>query len=167
MSLDSLLVSSIMSSDVKTENENENIMAVCKVMRDNKIGCVVVIKMQNKAKIPVGIITERDIVNILGKLTIDFRTPLSSFMSKPIISIQSNCSIRNAMQLMNSNNIRRLVVVDANNKLVGIITEKDIFRQIARNPTMVTDFVGENYPVQHREIYERFTEYMLDLLPKL
>ena len=73
----------IMTNDVKTENENENIMTVCKVMRDNNIGCVVVVEIQNKEKIPVGIITERDIVNILGKLTIDFRTPLSSFMSKP------------------------------------------------------------------------------------
>jgi CBS domain-containing protein len=136
-------------------------------MRDNNIGCVVVIKMQNKEKIPVGIITERDIVNILGKLAIDFRTPLSSFMSKPIISIQPNCSIREAIQLMNSNNIRRLVVVDTNNKLVGIITEKDIFRQIARSPSMVTDFVGENYPLEHREVYERFTGYIFDLLPKL
>jgi predicted transcriptional regulator len=167
MSLDSLLVSSVMTSDVKTENENENIMTVCKVMRDNNIGCVVVIKMQNKEKIPVGIITERDIVNILGKLAIDFRTPLSSFMIKPIISIQSNCSIREAIQLMNSNNIRRLVVIGANNKLAGIITEKGVFRQIARNPTMVTYFVGQNYPLEHREVYERFTEYMFDLLPKL
>ena len=43
----------------KTENENENIMAVCKVMHDNSIGCVVIVKIQNKEKIPVGIITER------------------------------------------------------------------------------------------------------------
>jgi CBS domain-containing protein len=68
---------------------------------------------------------------------------------------------------MNSNDIRRLVVVDTNNKMEGIITEKDIFRQIARNPTMVTDFVGENYAAQYREVYGRFTDYMADLLPKL
>jgi CBS domain-containing protein len=68
---------------------------------------------------------------------------------------------------MNSNHIRRLVVVDMNNKMVGIITEKDIFRQIARSPSMVTDFVGENYPVEYREVYGRFTDYMFDLLPKL
>ncbi|MGC1264323.1 MAG: CBS domain-containing protein [Nitrososphaeraceae archaeon] len=60
----------------KTENENENIMAVCKVMHDNSIGCVVIVKIQNKEKIPVGIITERDIISILGKQNIDFRTPL-------------------------------------------------------------------------------------------
>ena len=167
MSLDSLCVSNIMRSDVNRENEDQNIMAVCKVMHDNNIGCVVVIKIQYKEKIPVGIITERDIVNILGKLTIDFRTPLSSFMSKPIISIQLNYSIRKAIQLMNYNSIRRLVVVDMNNKMVGIITEKDIFRQIARSPSMVTDFLGENYPVEYKEVYGRFTGYMFDLLPKL
>lgn len=55
----------------------------------------------------------------------------------------------------------------SNDKLVGIITEKDIFMQIARNLTMVTDFAGQKYPVQYREVYERFTEYMFDLLPKL
>jgi len=32
---------------------------------------------------------------------------------------------------------------------------------------MVTDFVGENYILEHREVYERFTYYIFDLLPKL
>ena len=89
MSLDSVLVSNVMKTDVKTENENQNVMAVCKVMYDNDIGCVVVIKEQGKDKIPVGIITERDIVRALGKLTIFLSMPLSKFMNKPIISIQS------------------------------------------------------------------------------
>jgi predicted transcriptional regulator len=167
MSLDSLLVSSIMTKDVKTENDNQNIMAACKVMYDNNIGCVVVVKSQNKEKIPLGMLTERDIVSILGKQTIDFQKSLGSFMSKPLISIQSNCSIREAMQLMNSNHVRRLVVVDVNNKMVGIITEKDIFSQITKSPSMVTDFVGQNYPGEYKEVYSRFTEYMVDLLPKL
>jgi len=30
---------------------------------------------------------------------------------------------------------------------------------------MVTDFVGQKFPVQYREVYESFTEYMFDLLP--
>lgn len=167
MSLDSLLVSSIMSKDVKTEKDNQNIMAAFKIMYDNNIGCVVIVKSENKEKIPLGMVTERDIVSILGKQTIDFQKSLGSFMSKPLISIQSNCSIREAMQLMNYNHVRRLVVVDANYKMVGIITEKDIFSQIIKNPSMVTDFVGQNYPGEYKEVYSRFTEYMFDLLPKL
>jgi predicted transcriptional regulator len=79
VSLDSLSVSSIMNKDVKTESENQNILAASKVMRDNDIGCVVVVKVQEKEKTPVGIITERDILRILGKLTLDLLKPLSSF----------------------------------------------------------------------------------------
>lgn len=167
MSLDSLSISSIMNKEVKTESENQNVMAACKVMRDNDIGCVVVIKVQDNEKTPVGIITERDIIRIFGEMAIDFRAPLSTFMSKPIVSIQSDCSIGEAIHLMNSNRIRRLIVVDGNNRMVGIITEKDIFREIGKNPSLITGFVGENYPAQHREVYERFTEYMFDLLPKV
>lgn len=167
MSLDSLSVLSVMNKEVKTESENQNVMAACKVMRDNDIGCVVVIKVQDKEKTPVGIITERDIIRIFGKMAIDFRAPLSTFMSKPIVSIQSDCSIGEAINLMNSNRIRRLIVVDGNNRMVGIITEKDIFREIGKNPSLITGFVGENYPAEHREVYERFTEYMFDLLPKV
>jgi predicted transcriptional regulator len=167
MSLDSLLISSIMSKDVKTENENQNVMAACKVMRENNIGCVIIVRNENNDKSPIGVITERDIVNILGEQTIDFAKPLSRFMSKPLISIQSNCSIREAIRLMTSKNVRRLVVVDVNNKMTGIITEKDIFSQISKSPNMLTDFVGQNHPGEHKEVYSRFTEYMFDLLPKI
>ena len=77
-------------------------MATCKVIYDNDIGCVVVIKEQAKYKIPVGIITERDIVHALDKLTVFLSKPLSKFMSKPIISINSDQSINQAMKLMYS-----------------------------------------------------------------
>ena len=46
MSLDSLMVSSIMTHDVKTEKEDQNIMAACKVMNDNNIGCVIIVKIK-------------------------------------------------------------------------------------------------------------------------
>ena len=72
-----------------------------------------------------------------------------------------------AMQLMNINHIRRLVVVDVNSKMVGIITEKDIFKEIGKSSSMITGFVGENYPAEYREVYARFTDYMFDLLPKV
>jgi predicted transcriptional regulator len=167
MSLDSLTVSSIMTRAVKTETEDQNILAACRVMNDNNIGSVIIVKIQNKEKLPVGIITERDILRILGKLTVDLVKPLSRFMSKPIITIQSNASVREAIQVMNSNKIRRLLVVDNNNKMLGIVTEKDIFKEISKGRTLITSFIGESYPSEYREVYARFTDYMFDLLPKI
>ncbi len=49
-------------------------------------------------------------------------------MSKPIITIQSNASVIEAMQVMNSKCIRRLLVTDSDNKMLGIITEERHFQ---------------------------------------
>jgi CBS domain-containing protein len=65
--------------------------------------------------------------------------PVHELMSKPLITILSNNSIKDAIQTMQVKNIRRLVVVekeekdDDNNNMVGIITDKDIFRAIMKS----------------------------------
>jgi len=69
------------------------------------------------------------------------------------------------MQIMNSKNIRRLVVVDKDQKMVGIITLKDIFKLINRSPELITEFYGPSFPVKFSEIYEKFTEYKFDNPP--
>ena len=140
MSLDSLLVSAIMSKDVKTEVEEQDMGAVCKLMGDNDIGSVVIVKRKGKDQIPVGIVTERDIVRTLRGKTGDLKEPLSTFMSKPIITIHSNSSAREAMQLMYSNHIRRIVVVDQSDRMIGILTEKDIFRELLKKSGLIDDF---------------------------
>ena len=47
-------------------------------------------------------------------------------MSKPLITINQNSSIKEVTELMQQNDIRRLPIVDNKGKLVGIITAKDI-----------------------------------------
>lgn len=136
-------------------------------MSDNDIGSVVIVKTQDNEQIPIGIITERDIVRALGRENVDLKEPLTDFMSKPLITIQSNSSAREAMHLMNSKNIRRIIVVDSSGKMVGILTEKDIFKEISKNPNLITSFIGEKYPSEYKEVYSRFTDYMLDFVPKL
>jgi CBS domain-containing protein len=157
-----------MSTNVKKQTDDQNIMGACKIMHDYKIGCVVIVELEDPDSKPVGIITERDIVRILGELKPWlFRTPLRELMSKPIITIQSKASLREAIDMMNSHDVRRLIVVDNDSKMTGIITEKDIFKEIAKNRAVIADFLGTDYPAEHREVYERFADCMLDLLPRL
>ena len=51
-------------------------------------------------------------------------------MSKALITINQNSSIKEATDLMQQNNITRLPILDNKGKLVGIITAKDILRSI-------------------------------------
>ncbi len=140
MSLDSVKVSDIMSKDVKIQVEEQDIGAVCRLMGENDIGSVVIVKRQDKEQIPIGIVTERDIVRTLGRKAFDLNEPLTSFMSKPVITIRSSSSAREAMLMMNSNHIRRIVVVDPSNRMIGILTEKDIFRELLKKSGLLDDF---------------------------
>lgn len=167
MTSETISVSNLMNRNVQTDFEDQNIMSACNIMYANEIGSVIIVTI-NASQTPVGIITERDIVRILGKLNPDLlQTPLRMLMSKPVITIEESASINDASKIMNTKKIRRLVAVDRNNKMTGILTQKDIFRQIAKSGGLIADLLGTDYPPEHKEIYDRFGDFMSDLLPKL
>ena len=133
MSIESVPVSNIMVRNVKTAEENHSINTIAKVMSENNIGSVVIVKSNEVGGLS-GIITERDIVRIAGAAQTSSSTLLQliarDIMSKPVITIDAVSSIQDAIQSMKLNNIRRLPVVNKEGKMVGIITDKDIFRAI-------------------------------------
>lgn len=168
MNLATISVSDLMNSNVKTVNEDKNIMSACKVMHENNIGCVIVVTIAGD-ETPVGIITERDVVKILSKFNPAlFHFALWKVMSKPLVTIEPSSSINDGIKLMTDKKIRRLVVVDRNNKMIGILTQKDIFRVIEKNPSLLAELYGDNFSPSFKEIYERFSQYRFDsLVPDL
>lgn len=148
------------SKGVITEAADQNIYAACRTMRDHDIGSVVIVgKNTARNKDPVGIITERDVVRLLGTpKPASPLTSLSDVMSKPLITISINSSIKEAIETMQAKNIRRLLIVDKE-KMSGIITDKDIFRAIMNNQALTTSLSNFSPIEERRRIGEQFTEY--------
>jgi CBS domain-containing protein len=160
MSIESIPVSSFMTKDVKTETEDQNIQAVCKIMNENDIGSVVIVE-NLQGHYPIGIITERDIVHVIGSLKMELlREPLRQLVSKPLITISSNSSIKDALHTMQFKNIRRLPIVEkeGDNNLVGIITEKDVFRTIMKNQNMIPSLLNDEILLEHKSVHDQFAE---------
>ena len=167
MVIESIPVSSFMTRNVITETEDQNIQAVCKIMNENSIGSVVILKRldsnnpnRSNNKEIVGIITERDIVRIIALLQPSSLTvPIREFMSKPVITLSPNNSIKDAIQTMQLKNIRTLPVVE-NQDLQGIITEKDIFKAIMNNRTLIPDLLSSNQSLMdRRDVFDQFSDY--------
>ena len=94
------------------------------------IGSVIVLKKGE----PVGIITERDVTrNSLlptrGKKV--YERPVSRFMSHPLITVPSTTPMWKAFETMVTEKIRRLPI-ERQGRLVGIVTERDLFRWALR-----------------------------------
>jgi CBS domain-containing protein len=125
-------VSSIMTGEVITATADETIKTVCKLMYENDIGSIVIVKRTiEDANKPVGIITERDIVRQIGLSELFVvQAPIRQIMSTPLVTIGPNNPIRDAIEIMQLKNIRRLVVIDDREKMIGIITIKDALKEM-------------------------------------
>ena len=147
MSLDlSTPVSKFMTKTVITATLDQTIQTVCKIMYENNIGSVVIVKREVDGFLPIGIITERDITHALGSVELfPTQTPLRELMSTNVISIKPDSSIHDAVAIMHGNNIRRLPVINDDGKMVGIITDKHILGAIAGKNPNATAFMPKEF----------------------
>jgi CBS domain-containing protein len=150
MSLDlSTPVSKFMTKTVITATLDQTIQTVCKIMYENNIGSVVIVKREVDGFLPIGIITERDITHALGSVELfPTQTPLRELMSTNVISIKPDSSIHDAVAIMHGNNIRRLPVINDDGKMVGIITDKHILGAIAGKNPNATTFMPKGFQTE-------------------
>lgn len=128
-------ISDFMNKEVKTIPENETLKEASKLMYEGNIGSVVISKRATSAgenEAPVGILTERDIARMVGSTKFVADTKVTEVMSKQLKIVSPNAHLKDAVALMNRENIRRLPVVDYRGNMVGIITAKDILKVIMK-----------------------------------
>jgi CBS domain-containing protein len=93
------------------------------VMRDQGIGDVVVTHGPTLA----GLVTDRDIVvRALAEGLDPSGTTLESIASRELVMVEQSATVEEAVQAMRGRNLRRLLVCDADRKLVGIISLSDV-----------------------------------------
>ena len=82
-------------------------------------------------RIPIGIITERDIIfRIVAQNRGPFKVTLKEIMSSPIITIDADKSIEEATSILKNYNINRLPVLN-DGALVGLVTTEKIMRNVS------------------------------------
>jgi len=111
-----------------TVSPSETVSDVMFKLVNANIGAVVVVDDGR----PVGIITEKDVLRraILRGKDVD-ATRAKDVMSTPLRSIEADRPIKEALELMRKNNIRRLAVTK-NDALIGLVTERRLLEAIVR-----------------------------------
>jgi len=113
---------SIAKRSLVTIDEDASVASAAKLMGERDLGSLVV----TRKGLPVGIMTERDLVK---KILADGRDPRSTkvgdVMTSPGVSIEHDQSLSQAIDLMNKRKIRRMLVTE-NGKIVGIFTQRDV-----------------------------------------
>lgn len=158
MSLESISISDLMSKNVLVAEPDLNIYGICRILSKNNIGCVVIVD-DFESKKPVGIITESDIIKVMGKLDQhQLQVPIKHHMSTPVITLSSRSSVTDAMKLMCDKKIRRVVIIE-NDKLAGIVTDKDLFRGIMENRELMSSIISSNSSFPPKQSNDDFSHF--------
>jgi signal-transduction protein with cAMP-binding, CBS, and nucleotidyltransferase domain len=113
-----------------TTESRETAQDVADLMVKRKVGSVIVIDKNGQHH---GIITERDMVKrICLKNVAASRIKIEEIMSSPLITIMSYDSIDTASRVMTKNKIKRLVVLEEDNRIAGLLSVTDITKHLAK-----------------------------------
>jgi CBS domain-containing protein len=120
-------IEEIMTTNVRALSPKNKTIDALDAMVQNDIGSVLVVDRDDL----VGIITERDIVKEITKSFDYLERPLSETAKHSIVTVAPSTALWEAFALLLKNRIRRLPVVK-DGKLVGIVTERDLFKWVVR-----------------------------------
>lgn len=129
-----------MIKQVLTCAQDDPVIFVAQKMIDHDVGLLVVVE-DNLSKHPVGVITDRDLIErvVLKKLD-PSKTVAGSLMTKKVVSVQPEASIAIAADLMKKNKLKRLIVVDSLGNLAGIISNSDFLKHFLDIRKQLLDF---------------------------
>ena len=118
-----MTVGKICNREVVITTPEATLIAVAKLMREYHVGDVVVVNARGDEKVPVGIITDRDIVLAIVASEVDLDAVLAGdIMSHELLTAGEDESIWDVLQRMRSHGVRRLPVVNARGGLEGILS---------------------------------------------
>ena len=114
----------------------------------------------------VGVVTDNDLRRKVIATGFDILRPVSEIMSSPLFTISSNALVFEAMMEMMTRNIKHLAVRDANNEVVGVITNRDMLKAQGQSPFFIVREIARaefiNQIVQIRQQVPRLIQTLIN-----
>ncbi len=118
----------IMTKKVVTITKGCMISEAANLMKKKDISCLVITCGDDLE----GIVTERDVLRkIIANQKMFNQIQISEIMSAPVVTVDGEASVRDAVNLMQEKHIRRIVIAK-DEKMIGIVTESDFVKVLRK-----------------------------------
>lgn len=125
-------VGEICNREVIVIQRDATIVEAAKLMRQFHVGAVIVIEKHGGRQIPVGVVTDRDLVVEVVATELDPAViTVGDIMAAEVFTIKENTASYEAIEFMRRKTIRRLPVVDEAGELTGILTLDDALQLLS------------------------------------
>jgi CBS domain-containing protein len=131
--------------------KDSSISQAAQLMREHHVGDLVVVEEKAGRLIPVGILTDRDLViEILAKDVDMHNVTVGDVMSSELMTARESDGLYETMQRMRAKGVRRVPVVDANGALAGIVTVDDLLDLLADELTALARLLSREQAREHQ-----------------
>lgn len=119
-------VADIMERHPTCCTEDDNLVDVARMMKEHDCGAIPVVEDQ-ATLIPVGIITDRDIVVRAIANDLDpAGTKVEECMTRSLVTVDADEDVQECVRLMEQHQVRRILVVDERGAVAGIVSQAQI-----------------------------------------
>ena len=121
---------------------NDNVAKAAELMKSGNIGSIPVVENEQTKKL-VGIVTDRDLaLKIIAEGRDAKSTKVETVMTHKVVTCHADDELQKALDAMTEHQLRRIPVVDNDNRIVGIIAQADVATR-ADQPEKTAEMVKE------------------------
>ncbi len=136
-------IGEICNREVVYINRDVTVNAACKLMRHYHTGSLVVVDEVGGKRVPVGILTDRDVVVEIDAMDLDAKViTAGDIMSSQLVTVAESHGVMETIELMRFKAVRRMPVVDTDGRLIGIVTIDDLLEVLAEELTGIARIVA-------------------------
>lgn len=118
--------------EVVIARAEDSVAEAASLMRQHHVGDVLVVEERDGRRVPVGLVTDRDVVVEVVATGLDARAiTLGDIMVGELATVGEDVDVFDAVQYMRTRGVRRLPVVSADGALAGIVTFDDVVALVA------------------------------------
>jgi CBS domain-containing protein len=124
-----LRASDVMTPDPRTCSNYSSVLEAIMIFRDADCGIVPVLEDGR----PVGVLTDRDVALAVPDYSDLASRPVTEVMTPRVVSVTPDTSIPDVVAKFGEAGVRRLLVMEGDDQLIGIISFEDISRHVTEN----------------------------------
>lgn len=146
-------IGEICNREVVVAQPDDSALDAAKLMRQNHVGDVLVVEERDGKRVPVGIVTDRDLIMEIIAPELDPNViTVGDIMPLEFSTVKESVGVYEAIQYMRAKAVRRMPVVDDSGALVGIVTFDDLLVLLAEEFNALARLVARE---QQKEISSR------------
>lgn len=144
-------VGEICNREVVIVDRDESILDAARLMRKHHVGDVVVVTQKAGQRVPVGILTDRDIVIELLAREVDLdAVSIGDAMSYELLALREGDDRLDAVKRMREKGVRRAPVVNDDGALVGILAVDDLIELMTEQLSDLVALMGRERELERK-----------------